>query len=266
MVKFYYKDFNLLKCTPEADDTEIIVPKGIFMIDKNAFRGCGSIKRIVIPNGVKSLDCTFCDCVSLEELVIPSSVTFIDSKAFDGTGFLENRKEEFVSVGGILMKYNGNEENLIIPDNIRAISACVFYECNTLKSVKLPDGISEICAGTFYSCTNLETVIMPDSLIKIRLSAFEKCTSLKNVIFGRNLHNIHGAAFAGCTSLKELTIPDTVRVIEQHAFADCTSLEKVTLSENTFISRRIFHGCEKIHIYSSQTGNEITDWYNGITY
>lgn len=24
--------------------------------------------------------------------------------------------------------------------------------------------------------------------------------------------------------------------------------------------------CEKIHIYSSQTGNEITDWYNGITY
>lgn len=97
-----------------------------FMIDKNAFRGCGSIKRIVIPNGVKSLDCTFCDCVSLEELVIPLSVTFIDSKAFDGTGFLENRKEEFVSVGGILLKYNGNEENLIIPDNIRAISACVF--------------------------------------------------------------------------------------------------------------------------------------------
>lgn len=173
MVKFYYKDFNLLKCTPEADDTEIIVPKGIFMIDKNAFRGCGSIKRIVIPNGVKSLDCTFCDCVSLEELVIPLSVTFIDSKAFDGTGFLENRKEEFVSVGGILLKYNGNEENLIIPDNIRAISAFVFYECNTLKSVKLPDGISEIFAGTFYSCTNLETVIMPDSLIKIRLSAFE---------------------------------------------------------------------------------------------
>ena len=72
MVKFYYKDFNLLKCTPESDDTEIIVPKGIFMIDKNAFRGCGSIKRIVIPNGVKSLDCTFCDCVSLEELVIPT--------------------------------------------------------------------------------------------------------------------------------------------------------------------------------------------------
>lgn len=53
---------------------------------------------------------------------------------------------------------------------------------------------------------------------------------------------------------------------EQHAFANCTSLEKVTLSENTFISRRIFYGCEKIHIYSSQTGNEITDWYNGITY
>lgn len=138
MVKFYYKDFNLLKCTPEADDTEIIVPKGIFMIDKNAFRGCGSIKRIVIPNGVKSLDCTFCDCVSLEELVIPLSVTFIDSKAFDGTGFLENRKEEFVSVGGILLKYNGNEENLIIPDNIRAISAFVFCEWKYLPVHFIP--------------------------------------------------------------------------------------------------------------------------------
>ncbi|MEE0755496.1 MAG: leucine-rich repeat domain-containing protein [[Eubacterium] siraeum] len=56
---------------------------------------------------------------------------------------------------------------------------------------------------------------------------------------------MHGAAFGGCTSLKKLTIPDTVRVIEQHAFANCTSLEKVTLSENTFISRRIFYGCEK---------------------
>lgn len=98
MVRFYYKDFNLLKCIPEADDTEIIVPKGIFMIDKNAFRGCGSIKRIVIPNGVKSLDCTFSDCVSLEELVIPLSVTFIDSKAFDGTGFLKTaRKSSSVS-------------------------------------------------------------------------------------------------------------------------------------------------------------------------
>ena len=41
------------------------------------------------------------EIVSLEELVIPLSVTFIDSKALDGTGFLENRKEEFVSVGGI---------------------------------------------------------------------------------------------------------------------------------------------------------------------
>ncbi len=78
---------------------------------------------------------------------------------------------------------------------------------------------------------------------------------------------MHGAAFAGCTSLKTLTIPDTVRVIEQHAFANCTSLEKVTLSEKI----PLFHGefftvAKKIHIYSSQTGNEITDWYNGITY
>lgn len=156
MVKFYYKDYILLKCVPEPDDTEIIIPNGIFMIDKDAFRGCGSIKRIVIPNGVMTLTCTFSDCTSLEELVIPFSVTFIGSNAFDGTEFLENRNEEFVTVGGVLMKYNGTAENLIIPDNIRAISDGVFYNCNTLKSVKLPEGMSEICSVTFIPALRLK--------------------------------------------------------------------------------------------------------------
>ena len=49
------------------------------------FYGCISLKEIVIPDTVTTIDFrAFWDCTSLTRITIPASVTKIDSEAFDG--------------------------------------------------------------------------------------------------------------------------------------------------------------------------------------
>ena len=53
------------------------------MIPKEAFSGCTSLTKVIIPDGViRICDYAFNDCISLKSIVIPESVKYIGSKAF----------------------------------------------------------------------------------------------------------------------------------------------------------------------------------------
>ena len=41
----------------------------------------------------------------------------------------------------ILVRYNGEDENVIIPDGIREIGSKAFYENQKIQSVMLPDSV-----------------------------------------------------------------------------------------------------------------------------
>ena len=125
---------------------------------------------------------------------------------------------------GALVRYQGSDACIVIPDHVTAITRYAFKDCTYLKSVTIPDSVTEISSFAFADCINLSSVSLPSGISEIGTGVFLRCKSLASVI-----------------------IPDSVTSIGQDAFCDCKSLASVTLPHS--IARfgyRAFKGCEKL--------------------
>lgn len=59
--------------------------RGSKVVEKNAFRDCSSLKKVILEEGVQEIQYgAFRDCISLEEVVLPKSMLSIGSYAFSG--------------------------------------------------------------------------------------------------------------------------------------------------------------------------------------
>ena len=63
--------------------SEVILPAGLRVIDKEAFSGCKDLKKVVLPESLQRIEFyAFAYCGSLIEIDIPDGVSYIDSYAF----------------------------------------------------------------------------------------------------------------------------------------------------------------------------------------
>lgn len=130
----------------------------------------------------------------------------------------------FIIDDGVLIRYNGNQAKVVIPDVVTEIGDDAFLENDYIKEVFLHEGVLEIGDYAFESCEQLETVHLSEGIFKI---GFE--------------------AFCGCKNLRSLVLPKSLRVVRGSAFESCKNLEKVTIfSENLVMSNRVFMGCDKL--------------------
>ena len=63
-------------------------------------------------------------------------------------------------------------ENLIIPDNIKAIHKNAFYNCNKIKTLTISEGVETIGDSAFYGCARLKKLYLPSTLTRIGNYAF----------------------------------------------------------------------------------------------
>lgn len=97
------------------------------------------------------------------------------------------KKSEFEIEDNVLIKYHGNEKEVVVPENITAISDFAFQ-----------------------NCADIESVIVPKSVILIGRKAFENCSNLKNLVLSENLDEICEGAFNGCLNL-ECAFPKSLK-------------------------------------------------------
>lgn len=219
------------------------------------FNNCSKLKKIVIPSSVKSINkikyktdrADACDMhvdtieivpkdfdanslyalgsslgknITIESLMklLPDQITYKDHM--------------YITKDHGLLKYDGKDANVEIPEEITWIAPEAFYRNETLKNVKLPSKITTIEENTFYGCSELEAVIIPDQVTMIGKSAFDECTVLKSVTFGKSLKVIKDHAFAS-VNIRNFTIPSGIQKIETGAFAGINQIGTVTFEGST---------------------------------
>ena len=98
---------------------------------------------------------------------------------------LINKDEMSLVVG-----FNVNNGNVLIPDGVKVISHSAFYGRNTIKKVILSESVEKIEYSAFAECLNLEYVYLNDNLKSLEGFTFNNCINLKEIIMPSTIENI----------------------------------------------------------------------------
>ena len=213
-------------CSFNINLKSISLPEGITAIGKSCFFDKKGIVDITFPKSLREIRANaFLNCVSLEEVNIQSGDIILDDKAFRGccnlkrvnitgdavwdkekpTTFLQRIRDQilgdFYISGNILVRYMGEEEQIVIPDEVKIIG--------------------ERC---FFGNERLKVVTCPDDLVEIREQAFMGCVTLQNVNLSDKLKRVEREAFAECKKLLKCSLPASVEYIGEYAFRRCLTL------------------------------------------
>lgn len=116
-------------------------------------------------------------------------------------GTERDSKEDFLISKGELLKYNGVESHVIIPDGVRKIADGAFWSMDFISAVDIPASVEEIGNGAFWSCAGLKFINAEEGLKTINDTAFWSCPSLKDVNLPESVSAIGRSAFGNCPAL-----------------------------------------------------------------
>ena len=138
---------------------------------------------------------------------------------------------------------NDSIRSVVIPDNVKCISAKAFSGCTNLVEIHIPKTIEEIGDCVFEKCAMLTAVyldnspkysvindVLVDKEKKRVIRAFGNQTRLT---LPNGIKRIGTRAFDN-SSVSKLCIPSTVERIERNAFADCRSLNAFDVDSGNF--------------------------------
>lgn len=186
-------------------------------------------------------------------------------------------------IGEYMFYKCANLQDIVLPDNVTAISDNAFYECSSLASINIPAEVTSIGAA-FYNCSSLKTVhitdlsawckivfnhwtstplcydadlylnnqeltelVIPEEITEIKAYAFQNCSSLTSVTMGTGVTSIGNNAFDGCSSLTSIDIPAGVTSIGDSAFSGCSSLTSIDIPTGvTSIGGSAFSRCSSL--------------------
>lgn len=159
--------------------------------------------------------------------------------------------------------------DIVIPDTlggypVTSLGNSAFYECFSIKTIKIPDSVISIGSSTFAYCRNLISITIPKGVKSIGNYAFNYCRNLNrvdisdisawckvdfgnvasspmyyggdlylngnlivNLVIPNDVTSIGGLAFYNCSSIVSATIPESVRMIYPYAFYGNDSLSDV---------------------------------------
>lgn len=280
-----YDDDTVLLTEYKGEESEVVIPdtiegKKVVALGDEMFYENRNLTSIQLGKYVESVGAQcFTRCVNLETITLSECLWSIAAYAFDGTPWLENLvnppkpetpaettadgetvpvetevqeknpADDFLIVGdGVLLRYLGNDKNIVIPDTVRHIANA--FTMTDIISVQMPDSVYTIgefafafCEsmaliefsknllligeGAFYGCFSLPSVILPEKLEVIESMAFYECKYMTNVRCNDNLRSIGECAFYNCMQLRMVYLPVSITVLPTDAFGECLVLELV---------------------------------------
>lgn len=182
-----------------------------------------------------------------------------------------NKTEEtpiFEMQGSTLLKYNGDDEKVEIPNDVesvgksafegndkvteitfekgskvKTISKSAFKDCKQLESIDLPDTVTSIGAEAFKNCTALYGIDLPSSVTEIGYEAFYGCIEFTGVALNEGLLSLGEDVFEECINLARLSLPKSLVEIGPNAFYNCPKLTLIECNSNPnyFVENKILY-------------------------
>ena len=203
------------------------------------------LDNVVIPETYNKKPVTrimpnaFSDATNLKEITLPSTITVVSANAFSCCEALQivrfdGKLSEWCKIkfDGDLstpMKYAkqfmlktesgdyASPVDLVIPNDVDKIEDFAFYNCDSIKTLKLHNNLIEIGRSAFENCEGIESVVIPDSVEKIGHAAFSRCNNLKIAIVGNSVEDLPDV-FLRCTNLMSITIGEKVNSFGERRF------------------------------------------------
>lgn len=163
---------------------------------------------------------------------------------------LSNVQEEeiigdFHILNGILMKYAGNRNHVIIPNGVKQLRNSVFWNCLSIEKLIIPDTVRSLGGDTFYNCKNLKELTIPSSVAIMGDNPFANCPKLNLVnesphfIFeDGGLYNADMTRFIYCAINRKsdvFKVPDGVISVSKHSFYNCKNLHRIIIPQSVRI-------------------------------
>lgn len=98
----------------------------------------------------------------------------------------EKQLNVFTIENDVLIKYVGEDENIVVPIEVKKINSYAFYNCRNIKSVQIPNSVVEIGKCAFMDCSRLQTITIPNNA----------------KILGEP--SVLGHIFSGCSALEKI--------------------------------------------------------------
>lgn len=207
-----------------------IVVKNSGLFFQHASSSYDAPKNLVIDDEVALKEDHFCsyikNCDNLQNIEVTAKskkYTTYDGVLYDKTGntLLACPKKRR---GAVKIKngtqtitdnafYGSSIEEIEMPDSVKNLKECAFYNCQKLQKVNLSNSLKIIPNSCFGFCISLHEIKIPDSVEIIEEYAF-LYAELTNIDFGKSVKFIKYGAFKN-TSLKKLRLPASIEKLDE---------------------------------------------------
>lgn len=194
--------------------SEITLPDTLMSIKQSAFKNCGNIRSIRIPDSVTFIDAiAFSGCTLLTNITISTNIEQCACSAFDNTGWYNSQPDGVLYIGTIVLGYKGKTSELrsatASPNGYVEIN-CAIY---SYPDVTIREGTTCIASFAFSGCHGLTRIVIPDSVKYIGLGAFMNCISLETAVIGNGIRKIEYGSFSNCHSLSNVYLSSNLTEI-----------------------------------------------------
>lgn len=260
-------------------DAIVMVPEGVSIIGKGAFKGLVGIEQVIFPESVTSImEDAFKGCRKLKEINFPSSLIHIGDYAFhrchalhhvklpksvkslNNCTFLYCDSLEYVSIPGVTQL---GKQVFLNDNNIKTLEisidldiSCirdVFTSCGKISKIRLSDGTTftmENVIDVISAHTNVHPLVKAIATDIYRMMEFKDgvvlkfLTNIKHVEIPNGITGIGKSCFFDKKGIISVKLPETLTDIESKAFRNCINLERIEFTNETVnISKDAFKNC-----------------------
>ena len=202
---------------------EVSLPSSIRSIGDYAFSRCTSLNRISLPQRLEHIgDNAFLGCLVLDIIDGGEGLLHIGNSALLATGWLRRQEEGLVTLGSVLYSYSGQEESVVVPVWIDAISDYAFAFNSKIKQISITNPNCSLGEGIAYGCVGLRSFSHVAGRAEIRPFSFSNCEELRSVETTA-VEAVGDCAFLNCGQLERLGMDGPLH-IGHCAFLGCSAL------------------------------------------